>query len=68
MLFPEILWRLVLAMKTYFLVQSKPSSVTREAQHDGIATYVGISVLVYVLLLFVFAPRRNPLNRRKSSL
>ncbi|MEM1256311.1 MAG: hypothetical protein AAGI69_28065 [Cyanobacteria bacterium P01_H01_bin.21] len=58
----------VSAMKTYAVTQPESSVITSESHHDGIAAYVGISVLVYVLVLFMFAPRQNPLNRRKSSL
>ena len=58
----------VSAMKTYAVAQPESSVIAPEPHHDGIAAYVGIRVLVYVLLLFMFAPRQNPLNRRKSSL
>ena len=59
----------VSAMKTYAVVsQPESSAVMPETPQDGMTAYVGISVLVYVLLLFMFAPRHNPLNRRKSSL
>ena len=48
--------------------QSESSVIVNGPNHDGIAIYVGTSVLIYVLLLFVLAPKQLLLNRRKSSL
>ncbi len=48
--------------------QSESSVIVNSANHDGVAIYVGTSVLIYVLLLFVLAPKQLPLHRRKSSL
>ncbi|MEM7796110.1 MAG: hypothetical protein AAF579_16855 [Cyanobacteria bacterium P01_C01_bin.118] len=48
--------------------QAEPAGSTNTAGHDGGTIFVGTSVLIYVLLLFVLAPRRLALSRRKSSL
>ena len=48
--------------------QSEPSVIVNGANHSGVDIYVGTSVLIYVLLLFVLAPKQLPLHRRKSSL
>ncbi len=50
------------------LASSKSSVVMSHSGQDSISTYVGLSVLIYVLLLFVLAPRRTSQHRRKSSL
>ena len=56
-------------METYVnIAQVEAPVITNEIEQDSLAPYFGVSVLVYVLLLFMFAPRRNRLNRRKSSL
>lgn len=48
--------------------QTEPVGSTNMADHDGITIFVGTSVLIYVLMLFVLAPRHLLLSRRKSSL
>ena len=62
----------VLAMETQTLVvqsvQVNPSGETDGRRQDSLPTYIGLSVLLYVLLMFVLAPRQIPLERHKSSL
>ena len=57
-------------MKTTHIAftQTEPASRTNVTGHDGMTIFVGTSVLIYVLLLFVLAPRQLSMSRRKSSL
>lgn len=48
--------------------QTEPAVATTTINQDGTDIFMGTSVLIYVLLLFVLAPRQLALNRRKSSL
>ncbi|MEM9264834.1 MAG: hypothetical protein AAGA46_04865 [Cyanobacteria bacterium P01_F01_bin.13] len=50
------------------LSQSEPSAIVNSTGNDGVTIFVGTSVLIYVLMLFAFAPRQLSPNRRKSSL
>ncbi|MBX2864496.1 MAG: hypothetical protein KTR27_13185 [Leptolyngbyaceae cyanobacterium MAG.088] len=56
-------------MKTHVgLASSERSVIVNNSEYDSMAPYVGLSVLIYVLLLFVLAPRARPAQRRKSLL
>lgn len=49
-------------------IQGDPSGITDGYRQDNLPTYIGLSVLLYVLLIFVLAPRRTSLERHESSL
>lgn len=56
-------------MKTHTVLTSYESSVgVTHSENGGMATYMGASVLIYVLLLCALAPRKKPLVRYKASL
>jgi hypothetical protein len=58
-----------MAMETHVsLASSEPSVGVNDPTNSVSAAYVGVSVLIYVLLLFALAPKHNLLSRRKSSL
>ncbi len=50
------------------IVQSEPAINVHPPRQDAIASFVGVSVLVYVLLLCALAPRNGTTERYSASL
>lgn len=51
-----------------YIEQGQSPAIVNDAARSSITAYVGIGILIYVLLLFVLAPRQHSLTRRKSLL